>query len=145
MERVIIFDFNRTIYDPDSDKLVAGAKFVLRTLLRRGFKLFLISRAQKSRRELINKLGLDEYFVRVVVTSDKNRGDFERFLSKKTDLSSSFIVGDRVRGEIAIGNKLNLQTVWVRSGKFADELPRSDIENPTYTVKELRDVLGIIR
>lgn len=145
MKRIIIFDFNRTIYDPDSKHLVQGAKLVLRTLLRRRFGLYLISRAGRSRRQLIENLGIKQYFVRVIVAREKSKKDLERIAARLSIMrGSSFVIGDRVRSEIRIGNALGLQTVWVRAGKFADELPIKVIEQPTYTVNELRDVLWIV-
>ena len=145
MKKIVIFDFNRTMYDPDSKCLVRGARFVLRILLRRGFNLYLISRAGQSRRWLIENLGIKQYFSRIIIAREKSRKDFERIVQSQSIIrSSSFVVGDRVRKEISIGNALGLQTIWVRAGKFANELPRKIIERPTHTVAELRDVLRIV-
>ena len=63
MKKIIIFDFNRTLYDPDQQCLVADARLVLQALRERGFSLCLISRAAPSRKELITELGLDQYFL----------------------------------------------------------------------------------
>ena len=146
MKEIIIFDFNRTLYDPDADKLISGAKFVLRILCRRGFSLYLISRAGKSRRALIRSLGIEHYFSRVIVAKEKSKKDFKRIVASKTvDRHSSFVVGDRVRKEIRIGNELGLQTIWLCAGKFAGERPVKKIEQPIHTARSLRDVLRIIR
>ena len=145
MKKIILFDFNRTIYDPDNRRLISGARFVLRTLLRRGFLLYLVSRAGKSRRGLIKNLGIEQYFSRIVITKEKNKQHFETLVAPKIiDRSLSFVVGDRVRKEINIGNSLGLQTVWLKTGKFADEKPRKKIERPTCTVYMLRDILSVI-
>lgn len=144
MKKIIIFDFNRTIYDPDNNALISGAGFVLQTLLRRGFSLYLISRAGKSRKELIENLGIGKYFFRIIVAKEKSKKDFERIATPMAiNQNLSFVVGDRVRKEIRIGNSLGLQTIWFKSGKFADEKPRRKIEWPTYTVSFLRDILFI--
>ena len=145
MKKIIIFDFNRTIYDPDAGELVPGVRFVLRTLLRRGFVLYLISRAGESRKRLMGELNVKKYFRRVVIAPEKRKRDFDRLAgSKSVNKEESFVVGDRVRKEIAIGNSLGLKTIWVRSGRFARETSRKKIERPDYTVKSLRDVLLII-
>src|SRR3989344_4974661 len=141
MKKIIIFDFNRTIYDPDNNCLISGAKFVLRTLLRRGFSLYLISRAEKSRKQLIKNLGIGKYFSRIIIAKEKSRRDFERITAPMAVCrSSSFVVGDRVRKEICIGNLLGLQTIWLKSGKFADEKPREKNEKPAHIVSFLREI-----
>lgn len=145
MKKIIIFDFNRTLYDPDNNCLIYGARFVLRTLIRRGFLLYLVSRREKSRKELIENLGLEKYFSQVVIAKEKSKKDFQRITTGVAiNLNLSFVVGDRVREEICIGNSLGMRTVWVMAGKFAHEKPKKKIEQPTYTVPTLRDVLSVI-
>jgi len=145
MKRIIIFDFNRTIYDPENDCLISGARFVLRTLLRRGYSLGLISRAGKSRRELMKSLDIAQYFSRIIVTKTKSQKVFERMAaSMARERSVGFVVGDRVRKEITIGNAMGFQTIWLRSGKFANEKPRKKIERPTVAVRTLREILSIV-
>ena len=145
MKKIIIFDFNRTLYDPDNGCLIHGARFVLHTLIRRGFLLYLVSRAGQSRRELIECLGIGQYFLRIIIAKEKNKKDFQKIIKGGgINLSLSFVVGDRVKKEICIGNFLGMQTVWVSAGKFAQEKPKKKIEKPTYTVRALRDVLSVI-
>ena len=145
MKKIIIFDFNRTLYDPETHCLIIGARFVLRTLLRRGFLLYLVSHAEQSRKELIKNLKIKQYFSHIVVTKEKSKKDFQEIIGRNAvNRNLSFVVGDRVRKEIRIGNLLGMQTVWVRTGKFAYENPRKKIEQPTYTVHTLRDVLSVI-
>ncbi|MEK7115878.1 MAG: HAD hydrolase-like protein [Patescibacteria group bacterium] len=144
MKKIIIFDFNRTLYDPDNNRLITGTRFVLRTLLRRGFVLYLVSRAGTSRRERIQTLGIDRYFFRIIVTKEKHKKDFERIVSKTIERRSSFVVGDRVRKEIRIGNSLGVQTVWLNRGKFANEKPRNKLEQPTYKIRALREILSVV-
>ncbi|MBI3120014.1 MAG: HAD hydrolase-like protein [Candidatus Kerfeldbacteria bacterium] len=145
MNNIVILDFNRTIYDPGQQALIPGARFVLRTLLRRGFRLYLVSRAGTSRRNLIKSLGIEQYFSRIVVAKEKRKQDFMNIVrSRSIARDSSFIVGDRVQQEIRIGNELGLQTVWVKWGKFAKEVPQTQIEKPTYTVHTWKEVLNVI-
>lgn len=145
MKKVVLFDFNRTIYDPDGGHLIPDTRFVLRTLLRRGFSLYLVSRAGKVRKELISDLGIGQYFSRIVIVEEKNKKYFERIVaSRAIKRSLSFVIGDRVRKEIRIGNLLGLQTIWLKAGKFADEKPRKNIEQPTHVVRALREVILLV-
>ena len=144
MRKIIIFDFTRTIYDPDNDRIIPGTKFVLRTLLRRGFTLYLVSSAGRSRKKWIANL-IGEYFSGLVVKQEKTRKDFERLvMRKKVDRNMSFVIGDRRDIEINIGNSLGVQTIWINTAKFVDEKLTKRIERPTYTVRTLRDILSVI-
>lgn len=146
MNRVIIFDFNRTLYDPEAGRLAADCLRVLTELRQQGFLLGLIAQAAPSRRELIRNLGLEKLFTEIILSESKGKTDFERLL-KRTGAKpeQSFVVGDRVRKEIAIGNRLGMRTIWVRQGRFAEELPRRTEEQPRETVSSLRQVLDTIR
>lgn len=145
MKPIIIFDFNRTIYDPESNCLLPGTELVLSILLKRGFILYLISRAAESRKELIEKLNISKYFKNIIVTPQKSKDDFNNILGKEDVIRErSFVVGDRVREEIKIGNQLGLNTVWLQRGKFASEFPQNLDEQPTYIIKELKDFLEVV-
>lgn len=145
MKKIIIFDFNRTIYDPDSERLIKDARFVLQTLRRRGFMLYLISRAGKARRELIKNMKIEKYFCRIITSKEKSRRDFEKIVkSGNIDRNLSFVVGDFIREEILIGNSLGLQTIWFKAGKFVNEKPRNKNEKPKYIVSKLRDILDLV-
>jgi len=146
MKKIIIFDFNRTIYDPDKNCLAPYVKFILRILIRRGFTLYLISQANLSREDLIGNLGIKQYFSKIIITKNKSKKDFERIVALKLiDRNASFVIGDRTRKEIRIGNSLGLQTIWFKAGKFANEKPRTKNEQPKYAVRKLKDVLKIIK
>lgn len=145
MKRTVIFDFNRTLYNPETGSLLPGAKFALRTLVRRGFRLVLISRAGKDRKMLVKKLGLKPYFAKIIICRHKGLAVFQKIIKGGSSDSGSFVVGDRVRQEIALGNRLGLTTIWVREGKFAKELPRRRQEQPQFAVNQLRKILPIIR
>ncbi len=144
MRKIIIFDFTRTIYDPDNDRIIPGTKFVLQTLLRRGFTLYLVSSAGRSRKKWIDHL-IGEYFSGLVVKQEKARKDFERLvIPKKVDRNKSFVIGDRRDIEISIGNSLGVQTIWINTAKSVDKKLTKRIERPTYTVHTLRDILSVI-
>src|SRR3990167_119918 len=144
MKKAIIFDFKRTIYDPDLDRLLPGTKGVLRELKEKGYSLFLVSHGSY-RKTMINDLGIEEYFDEVVVTQDKSVEDFERVITKNgVDTENCFVVGDRVRGEIKIGNILGLKSVWLKRGLFAQELPTEPQEVPDFTALTLKEVLKIV-
>ncbi len=144
MRKIIVFDFNRTIYDPERRQLLPDVNHVLKTAKERGYELHLISTANPSRAELIKSLGIAEYFMMVTITENKAKEFSLLAADNDIDKAASFVVGDRVRGEISYGNQAGLQTIWLRAGKFAEELPVLSHEKPRYVVEKLIEVLNIL-
>ena len=69
---------------------------------------------------------------------------FSAFLiTKEFDIDSgkSFVVGDRIKGEITFGNQVGYQTIWVKAGAFSLELPMTKEEEPDFEVKKLKEIL----
>ncbi len=123
-----------------------GAREVLRALRERGYSLALLAQAAPSRRERIQTLGLEKEFEKIVLTTEKGENDIETIIKEtKADSAQSYVVGDRVRKEIAFGNRCGLVTIWVRQGRFAQELPCRTEEEPRATVSSLIEILDIIR
>tara|TARA_B100001971_G_C17929843_1_gene402146 strand:- start:119 stop:580 length:462 start_codon:yes stop_codon:yes gene_type:complete len=143
MKQIIIFDFNRTLYDPSTDSLVPGTLQVLRRLSPT-FSLYLVSTDAPSRLSLIKALGIEKYFKKIILIPEKTISLFE-LLSRSADISSSYVIGDRVRSEIRMGRAAGFRTIWVQSGKFSKETPRTVAEKPDYTVSSIRELLSLIR
>lgn len=137
----IIFDYNRTIFDPEAGELYPGV-FDLIDELNLKHDLYLVSKAEAGRKEVLSNLGIDKFFKKVVFTDNKSKGTFEEIIESEKRV---IVVGDRVRGEITIGNKLNCITVWVRQGKFSEEYPESEIEIPKHTINNIEELREIIK
>ena len=143
MRKIVIFDFKRTIFDPDTGKLIPGTKQVLLTLKKRDFDLFLVSHGS-FKKVLIDELGVGSYFEGIVISKEKSVEDFNKIITENNvDIKNSFVVGDRVRGEIAFGNSLGFKTIWLKKGLFAEELPSNYQERPNFIVSEIKEVLEI--
>lgn len=148
MEKIkaIIIDFNRTLFNPEKKVLNNGAILILKKLNKRNFTLFLISRGDNNRSKLINELGLIKYFQEVLVVLNKKENDFKNIISRfNIDFQKSFVIGDRVQKEILFGNNCSFQTIWFKNGKFANEVPKLIKEKPNYVIKNLKEVLEIIK
>lgn len=138
----VIFDFNRTIYDPKTEKLMEGAVRLIHHLQKRKVKLALLTRTtDDKRRQLIKSLGLDSLFDEIVLTEEKKQEHHFFSLTKKMDVAAErcVVLGDRVKSEIVIGNKLGMKTIWLRRGKFKKEIPEIPEEQPTYTINNLHE------
>jgi FMN phosphatase YigB (HAD superfamily) len=140
-DKAIVFDFMRTLYDPQSDRLVYGAKRVLNTLYKK-HDLFLVSYRENQRHALIRELGIEKYFRRINFVDKKTKREFKKIISPK-QYRYIWIVGDRVEDEISIGNGLGWRTIWVAQGKFKNRLPKYHAEYPTYSTKSLYKILNL--
>ena len=137
----IIFDYNRTIFNPDTQELYSSV-FELLSDLSGKYDLFLISKNEAGRNEILEKFGIDKFFKRIVFTDNKSVETFKEIIGVD---KNAIVVGDRVQGEIAIGNELNLITVWVKQGKFSNVIPVSKIQKPKYTINNISELKEIIK
>ena len=138
----IIFDYNRTIFNPETQELYPGVFELLNYLYNR-HDLFLISHIEKGREDVISGFGIEKFFKKIIFAESKSIQIFSEIIKTKT--KQTIIVGDRIRGEIAIGNELRCITVWLKQGKFKEEGPRNKREKPTYTINdisELKEITG---
>lgn len=136
----IIFDYNRTLFNPDTNSLYQGVLDLLQDLSRYN-ELFLISRNEPRRRDRLEEFGIAEYFNNIAFVEDKTADIFTKLVGSCKNV---FVIGDRVREEIAIGNKLGFRTIRVQQGKFANELPINPLEQAMFTVKNITDIQIII-
>lgn len=144
MIKAVIFDFNRTLFDPEKDKLFPGVK-VLLSKLKKNYKLALISQKEDGRLVKISKLGLNNNFAFINLTTDKTAGELKKCCELlNVEPEEVLVVGDRVRGEIVLGNQLGATTVWLRKGKFANELPGSKAEEPKFIIKRINNLEEIV-
>ena len=55
------------------------------------------------------------------------------------------VIGDRVRSELAVGKSLGATTIWVKQGKFAEEGPENDQQQPDNIVSSLHACATLLR
>lgn len=141
MKKAIIFDFNRTLFDPDEGKLIVGAKKLLTEALFKEYVLFLLTRCEATGLETVDNSGIANLFSKIVVSEKRNIRDLKKLIdSEGIDTSKSIVIGDSIKSEIRLGNTLGLTTIWFRNGKFSSTLPARKIEKPNITVKKLAEV-----
>lgn len=140
--QAILIDFNRTIFDPNTNRLYPRAVEILKYLAQ-SYDLYLISKMESDRMEKLEVLGIKDLFVKAYFVEEKTEKLFEEIL-QTYDKKHSYVIGDVVKNEISIGIKIKTNTIWVRQGKFKDiELP-SWHEKPTHIIKELEEIKNII-
>jgi FMN phosphatase YigB (HAD superfamily) len=137
----IIFDYNRTIFNPDTSALYSGA-FELLSLLSKNHELFLISKNEPGRKDNLKELGIEDFFKETIFVKEKSVEIFKEIVGQE---EKALVIGDRIKGEISVGNKLNFTTVWIRQGKFANEGPESKGEEPNHTINDIRELMEILK
>lgn len=137
----IIFDYNRTIFNPDTQELYSGA-FELLSDLSNNHELFLISQNEPGRKEKLESFGISKFFKKIVFTDNKSPEVFQEIVDFEKNV---IVVGDRVHGEITIGNKLNYITVWIMQGKFSNDYPVNIEQKPKHAIFEISELKEILK
>ncbi len=145
MAELIIFDWKRTLYDPDCRELIPNARNVLQGLGVLGLKLFLVGKDDVG--DMLSeteRLGVAEMFKGIhFVKESKADDDIAQFIDSSHP-EQAVVVGDRVRSEIEVGNRLGLTTVWVRQGRFAEEIPLYPEQIPDYTIHSIIELMPLV-
>jgi FMN phosphatase YigB (HAD superfamily) len=140
----IIFDWKRTLYDPESKALIPGASQIIKACFDLKIPLYLIGKGQEEMYSEVKRLGVENYFEKILfVEGSKNPKDFESCIDKLIP-KNTFVIGDRIRSELQVGKSLGCTTVWIKQGKFATEEPESPEQNPDYVFENLEQAISLI-
>jgi putative hydrolase of the HAD superfamily len=144
MKGLIILDFNRTLFNPETNSLFPGVIGFLNKYSK-SYLLALIGKGGEKRANLIEELDIKKYFDYFSLIEEKSEEDFLKCLrGLQVDKTKVWSIGDRVKKEIMLSNKVGVKTVWFRNGKFANETPAQEIEKPTFTISSFEEISGII-
>lgn len=145
MFKYIIFDWKRTLYDPDQKTLIPGSLELLELINSKHISMILIGKGGEDMKNEVNRLGLKKYFKNIIFNEGtKDISIFRPYVANDKPQASLFI-GDRTKSELEIGKKLGATTIWVKQGKFADELPENDSQKPDFTVGSLGEALQLFK
>ena len=140
-----IFDFNRTIYDPEKDELIEGARVLLEHLAQSGVCMLLISKRENGRTQTLARLGIEGFFQDVIFTDEKTSQLFSDVISKHNVTPESvYVVGDHLYSEIRAGNRAGARTIHFKHGKFAALVPQISDDHPWSTVSDLSELCLLI-
>ncbi|MDO8573376.1 MAG: HAD hydrolase-like protein [Candidatus Daviesbacteria bacterium] len=132
----VIFDWKRTLYDPDRKVLINGAVEILDLIKSKNIPIVLIGKGRADMQQEVELLGVKKYFKEIVFTEgEKDPQVFKKFINKVP--KNTLVIGDRVRSELEIGKKLGATTIWVKQGKFTIEKPENGYQEPNYMVSDL--------
>ena len=145
----IIFDWGRTLYDPDAEALFPGVREMLPWLSGK-YKLYIVSLASKGeeeivkRRKMIKDFGIEQYFQDIFFAPEDKDSLYEGLVAKYTlNLAETAVVDDRIIRGVAWGNRNGATTVWFQNGKFGTELPTVETGGPTHHITAFNDLRNI--
>jgi len=150
MIRAVIFDWGGTLWSNEDQALMPGAEVLLEYCKNKGYGLALLSRGDdvyfEVKREFIQKSGVEYYFAKVVLSTKKEKEEIDEIRKTLGDIlyKDIIMIGDRVQVDVKVANQLGMQSIWVRQGKFAEELPDKETREPCHivsTLQEIRDIL----
>lgn len=144
----IVFDFNRTLFDPTVYGLYHGVSPMLDELSARK-RLFLYSRKSWDRSDLLKSLGIDTYFEDVLFVEQKTAKNLGEFLAKNgISAAGSIVVGDMLSDELCVGSELGLTTVWMSQplteAQILGGTPPCVPDHVVHSIEELRELLASI-
>lgn len=144
--RAVIFDFNRTLYDPETDMFYPGVFDMLRRFKTAGVKLGLWSRDEKARAETISRDGLRELFDYVLIVRSKSADDIQQLcIILGVEPSETAVVTDPVRSDLTAAKAAGTYVICVRQGKFVSDRPYTLAEQPDDEVSDLAAADRLLR
>lgn len=148
MIKAVIFDFGRTLYDRDDNRFFPETPEALEKLASK-YKLAIVSMAISGdpgeRKRLLKEGDLEKYFSSTIfVREDKDSAYEKALLELGVKPEEVAIVDDRVKRGIKWGNGKGTMTIWLRNGKFRDELPDETTGVPIHIITNLSELLKIL-
>ena len=141
----IIFDFMRTLYNPESLALYSETLSLLE-FLNEFSELHLITRKEGQREQLVEELGIKKFFTSINFLDRKTQKSFQKIINPKKEMYEEiYCIGDVVWEEIMIGNKLGWKTIWLKHGKFGNTIPKEEAEIPWKVITSLYEVKEIFK
>ena len=146
--KIIIFDWGRTLHDPETYTLFAGVT-VLIPEFAKYYSLILVSLAKsdspEERRRKIEGSGIAENF-KLILVGEKDKDEmYEKALIDFDVMPKQVVVvDDRVKRGITWGNRRGATTVWLKNGKFAQELPTQETGKPSFIISDIAELKNIL-
>ena len=144
MLKLVILDWKRTLYDPDSKKLITGAKKLLKLLKFKKVSLILIGKGGVEMHDEVKKFKIEKLFDEAIFIGAQKSVDIFKPFVLRVKPNECLFIGDRVRSELQIGKKLGAFTLWVKQGRFASENPENKFQEPDYSVNSLDQCFDLI-
>lgn len=148
MKKLVIFDWGRTLYDPDTKDVFPGVPGILKHI-RSKYELAIVCLATDGdinrRIKVMEANGIKDLFSKILIAKEGKDKLFEQALSELGySPEHTVIVDDRTIRGIQWGNQQGATTIWMKQGKFSEELPNTETGQPDYIISNIREILAIL-
>ncbi|MDE1827720.1 MAG: HAD family hydrolase [Candidatus Micrarchaeota archaeon] len=145
--KAIIFDWGRTLYDKENEKLFPETVEVL-DFCSKKYDLAIVSLATDNQIEgrfaKLDRFDLRKYFkLALFHASDKDSLFRNAVGNLNLPPEQVLVVDDRAR-RLGWAIKSGCRTIWIRRGKFSSETPDAETGTPNFTVDSLKEILRIV-
>ncbi len=137
--------------DVEQIKPYPDAKPTLRKLRKKGIKLVLITSGIYERQlKKIKQLKLqDEFDIVRIHDIEKDPSKFSKFKKAMETLNlrprEVVAIGDKISSEIKMANRLGMFSVRLLRGRFSRMKPRNDLEEPDYNIRNLAQIVLLLK
>ena len=152
--KAIIFDWGRTCWNSEEKRLADGVEDVLIFLKNKNLPLALVSLVNventeplEERTERIEKSSIRKYFNVFEIGSGNNKDHILEKAAGKLGVPSNeiLVIDDRVIRGIAWINRNGGTSIWYRSDKFSNELPKNEEQKPNFTVNSMGELFELLK
>ncbi len=142
--KLAIIDFNGTLYNPNTNGLMDGAKPLLDGLQERGIDMDLVSRQMLGYEgDELERIGIKDYFSEVLFVMEKTGKQFLDIIKKHgATPQETLVIGDHPLSEIKAGNDVGAHTILLRHPQISEDMVRKAGAN--CVVDNLEDVLALV-
>lgn len=150
--KAIIFDWEHTLFDSETEKEFPDAQKVLKYLHGRGYKLAVASLVSihtnvtlEERIMQIQRSPLRIFFQIIEATNKDKDIIFDKIVEVfQIPRERVLIVDDRTIRGIRYGNMHGHPTIWFCNGKFANETPNAETGQPTAVIHSLIELENLL-
>lgn len=141
--KLIVCDWNRTLFDPEEGILYPDALDFLDALTAHGCTVVIVSVREDNTPAQHAKEAVRPH-VQVFLEGTEKTPELFRRLQKEYAAEECWAVGDRIQSEIAAAKQAGWRTIRVRRGKFADQVPQNEWEQAEFEVKNFTEALSLL-
>ena len=115
--KLVICDFNKTLYDPAAKQLFSGALATLGYFQELGSKLVLLSTEAPDRAQLLEELGIAAQFDKIYFVTQKTVTSIQELIAACGVMPQNvLIIGDDPEGELLAAQQLHIPAIAVGTG-----------------------------
>ena len=136
-------------WNSDYEIVYPEAEDCLRALSKR-YRIGAIANQNPGSKERLDRIGLLKYIDLVIASAEEGVAKPDlRIFQIALDRANckpeeALMVGDRIDNDIVPANKIGMKTIWIKQGfgKYCE--PKTEKEQPDYTVKNLNELISIL-